>query len=379
MAKIAILGASAMGSALCRPLVDVGWEVNLWGTSFDDDLISLYKRGEPHPVTKVPLAPGVRLFSSKNLDKATSGVEVVALAVASPGLVSVTEMAAEAMSRARCVWLTTKGLVEEADGRVLLLTEAMEQVAAKQGVKLPALMSIGGPVIARQCALAKPTATVFASAEYGPALYYAKKVRTASYCPLPIADITGLEILAAFKNIYAIGLGVTEGMEESSGLPQSNLRAAVFAQATQEMAVLCQAAGGRPETSAGLAGVGDLEVTGISGRNKFYGMRLGRGENPQEALDRMVQAGQTVEGMRTAQMALKLVDQRFPELWNRLPLLKVLCSAVMGQSDIRQSITGAALPGDPDLAALVGEAWSKEWDPRRRLRLPWSLARLFKR
>ena len=55
-----------------------------------------------------------------------------------------------------------------------------------------------------------------------------------------------------------------------------------------------------PETATGLAGVGDLEVTGLSGRNKVYGSRIGRGEQPSDALDAMAAAEQTVEGVPAA-------------------------------------------------------------------------------
>ena len=68
--------------------------------------------------------------------------------------------------------------------------------------------------------------------------------------------------------------------------------------------------GGQAHTAVGLAGVGDLEVTGLSGRNKVYGARIGGGEDAKVALQAMVAAGQTVEGVAAARFASELAAQR---------------------------------------------------------------------
>lgn len=380
MPKVAVIGASAMGSALCRPLIDTGWDVSLWGTEFDDTVLDAYAAGKPHPATQAPLAPHVKLFRSRQLEQAVKGAEVLAICVASVGLPSITERLAPYFDRVRAVWLTTKGFVENDDGQVKLLAEAMAEIAARQGVKLPPVVSIGGPVIARQCALSEPTATVFASGELGAAIHYARALRTDYYRAFPTDDVIGVEVLAPLKNVYAIALGVTEGIQEATGAPQSNLRAAVFAQAIREMSLVCEALGGRKETAIGLAGVGDLEVTGISGRNKFFGMRLGRGENPREAEAQMRAAGHTVEGVPTTPLALKIVEQRATELLDELPLMQAVAAAVAGEVDIRTVLVSAALPAYPAEIPVKEHqgSWSPEWDPTRP-HLPWSIARLFNR
>ena len=92
----------------------------------------------------------------------------------------------------------------------------------------------------------------------------------------------------------------------------------------------------------GLAGAGDLEVTGLSGRNKVYGSRIGRGERPSAALEAMVAAEQTVEGVPAARLAEDLVDQRDAAAWDGLPLLRAVLRDLCGY-------------GDERLAALRGE------------------------
>lgn len=376
MAGITVIGASAMGSALCRPLIDNGWDVSLWGTEYDEAVMDAYAAGLPHPATKAPLAGGVKRYRYRQLEAALRGSEVLAICVASVGLPAITERLSPYFDRVRALWLTTKGFVAEPGGQVQLLAEAMAAIADRSGAKLPPLVSIGGPVIARQCALAEPTATVFACGDLGAAVHYARAVRTDYYRAFPTDDVVGLEVLSPLKNVYAIALGVTEGIQEATGAPQSNLRAAVFAQAVSEMSLVCEALGGRKETAIGLAGVGDLEVTGISGRNKFFGMRLGRGQSPTEAEAEMRAAGHTVEGVPTTPLALNLVKQRVPHLMEQLPLLQAIAQAVAGQVDIRHVLVGAALPAYPaeiPVAEYDG-VWSREWNPTRR-HLPWRIGR----
>lgn len=380
MSKVTVIGASAMGSALCRPLVDTGWDVSLWGTEYDDAVLDAYAAGKLHPATQAPLAPQVKTFRSRQLDAAVKGAEVLAICVASLGLEPITKRLLPFFGRVRALWLCTKGFYENKSGKVQLLAEAMRDIAAGAGVKLPPLVSIGGPVIARQCALSEPTATVYACDDLGAAVHYARAVRTDYYRAFPTDDTIGVECLSPLKNVYAIALGATEGIQEATGAPQSNLRAAVFAQSLREMSLVCEAMGGRKETAIGLAGVGDLEVTGISGRNKFFGMRLGRGENPQEAEAQMRRAGHTVEGVPTTPLAMRLVEQRTPELLDQLPLLQAVAAAVAGQVDLRKVLVGAALPAFPAEVPVTEHTgtWSREWDPTKQ-HLPWRISRFFRR
>lgn len=369
-----------MGTALCRPLVDTGWDVAMWGTEYDDAVLDAYALGQTHPAIHVPLPPQVKTYRAKHLDAAVKGAEVLAICVAAVGLPDITRRLALYFSRVRAVWVLTKGFIKDEAGEVYLLAEAMAKIAAENGAELPTLVSIGGPVIARQCALSEPTATVYACQDLGAAVHYARAVRTDYYRAFPTEDTTGVEVLAPLKNSYAIALGVTEGIQESTGSPQSNLRAAVFAQAIREMSLVCEALGGRQESAIGLAGVGDLEVTGISGRNKFFGMRLGRGEHPAEAEAQMKAAGHTVEGVYSTPLAVKLIEQRCPQLLDELPLLRAVDEAISGEVDIRKILVSAALPAYPAdiFAAQQQSSWNSDWNPVDTGR-SWGLTKLVNR
>lgn len=348
MSIITILGAGAMGSGLCTPLCKSGWEVRLWGTWLDDHLIDACEAGKSHPRTKVPLAKGVKLYRSDELNKALEGADVVVMSVASVGVPKITEMALEGISKGKALWLTSKGFCPNQEGKIQLLPEAIRTIARQKGVSIPPIVAIAGPVKANECAEGKPTATIFGCKDIEVSQMYAREARTDVYCIEATDDETGVEICAPMKNVYAIALGIADGLEEGTGFPHHNLKAATFNRAIKEMSLLGQALGARMETAFGLPGVGDLEVTGLSGRNKVYGVRIGRGEKAKEALAEMDRLEQTVEGVPAAGLAAKLVEQSAPHLKEELTLLKAVNEILAGTDrPVVQVISEAVLPKRP--------------------------------
>ncbi|MCI1748232.1 MAG: glycerol-3-phosphate dehydrogenase [Acidipropionibacterium sp.] len=350
MSTITVLGAGAMGTALCKPFVDAGWQVHLWGTWLDDHLLDAIEAGQPHPRIKVAAAPGITTFRSGRLAEALAGADVVDIAVTSEGLPKVTEMALDHIGdigdlRALC--LTAKGFWTDPEGKIRLLPEAIRAIAARKGVSLPPLVAIGGPVKANECAAGEVTATTYASTDLAVAEALAREAATETYGIRPSDDETGVELCAALKNVYAIALGIADGLGEATGVPRHNLKAASFAQAVREMSLLVARAGGHAETPYGLAGVGDLEVTGLSGRNKLYGVRLGKGEGPDEALAEMNRLEQTVEGYPAAPLAVAFAHQ-FGAGEEELPLLHTVATILKGGvEDVYGAVAAAVKPVRP--------------------------------
>lgn len=348
MGTITILGAGAMGSGLCTPLRQSGWDVRLWGTWLDDHLIDACEAGKPHPRTKVMLAEGVKLYRSSQLEEALQGADVVVMSVASGGVPKVTEMALKGISKAKALWLTSKGFCPDDNGKIQLLPDAIRTIAKKNNTEIPPIVAIAGPVKANECAEGKPTATIFGCKDLEVSRKYAREVRTEVYCIEATDDETGVEICAPMKNVYAIALGIADGLEEGTGFPHHNLKAAIFNQAVKEMSLLGQAMGAKPETAFGLPGVGDLEVTGLSGRNKVYGVRIGKGETAKEALAEMDRLEQTVEGVPAAGLAETFVDQSAPQIKDKLLLLKAVNEILNGtKRPIVKIISEAVLPPKP--------------------------------
>ncbi len=328
MSIITVLGAGAMGSALTKPLVDSGWEVRLWGTWLDDHLIDAIEAQRPHPRTGAIVSSAVTTYRANSLEAALEGADVVVMSVASVGVPRVTELALSGISKAKALWLTSKGFCPNDEGVIQLLPEAIRTIAAKHGVTLPPIVAIAGPVKANECAEGKPTATIFGCRDGALAEEFAIRTSTPSYSIVSTDDEVGVEVCAPMKNVYAIALGIADGLGEATGVPHHNLKAAAFTQAVKEMSLLGQALGAKAETAFGLPGVGDLEVTGLSGRNKVYGVRLGKGENPQEAIAQMERLEQTVEGVPAVALALTLVEQTGGVSLEDMPLLRAVAGII---------------------------------------------------
>lgn len=341
---VTILGAGAMGSALATPFRAAGWEVHLWGTWLDDHLLEACHAGKPHPRTGVPLAEGTRLYAHDQLEEAFAGAELTVVAIASQGVLDVVRRALPGISRSRALLLTSKGFAPDERGYVRLLPDALRDLAAEEGVELPPIVAVGGPCKANEVAAGRWTAAIFGCRDVSVAQEMAKAVATPAYRAEATSDEVGVEICAPMKNVYAIALGLADGLGERHGEPHHDLKAATFAQAVRELVVLTRMVGGDPVTATGLAGAGDLEVTGLSGRNKVYGARIGRGEPADRALEEMAAAEQTVEGVPAARLARSLVDQRDSEAWPALPLLSAILDILDGHADPAQRVADAVLP-----------------------------------
>lgn len=338
---ITILGAGAMGSAMATPLRAAGWQVRMWGTWLDDALLDTCAANDPHPRTGVPLAGGVSLYRSHQLQEALEGADAALLAVASAGLPAVLEVALPAICDRPALLLTSKGFARGIEGNVLLLPDMLREQASAKGCTLPPLVAVGGPCMANEVAAARWTAASYSSRDFSTARQWASAVSTSYYRPVPTNDETGVEICAAMKNVYAIAMGLTDGLHESTGLPHFNLRSAIMTQAVREMGHLTEAFGGARSTATALAGIGDLEVTGAAGRNKVYGARIGSGETPQEALDNL-KAGQTVEGVPATRLALEAVSERNLDI-TCYPLLVAIGSVIDGHPEPAQHLADAVL------------------------------------
>lgn len=297
------------------------------------------------------LAAGTELFESDRLPEALEGADVSVLAVASVGVPEVARRALAGVAKCRALLLTSKGFAPDETGRVRLLPDALRDLAGEQDVWLPPIVAVGGPCKANEVAADRWTATIFGCRDRAVADESAHSLGTAAYRVEATDDETGVEICAPMKNVYAIALGLADGLEERHDEPFHDLKAATFAQAVRELMILAEMVGGRAETAIGLAGVGDLEVTGLSGRNKVYGARIGRGEPATAALEAMVAAEQTVEGVPAARLAKDLVDQRERSAWPSLPLLSAILSVLDDDPDAVDRVVEAVLPGRSEVPA----------------------------
>jgi glycerol-3-phosphate dehydrogenase (NAD(P)+) len=169
---------------------------------------------------------------------------------------------------------------------------------------------VGGPCLAQELAQGSPSAAVWGATNVDDAHSAGKRFAGGTYQVTYTDDIVGLELCTTAKNVTAIGAGILDGLAKLSDERFRNAQAALFTRAVTEMTEFVTAMGGRAETARGLAGIGDLLVTSLGGRNRLYGERVGEGADPRAALEEMTGRGLTVEGVDSTRDVHALSEER---------------------------------------------------------------------
>jgi glycerol-3-phosphate dehydrogenase (NAD(P)+) len=339
VARVTIMGAGDMGTALVTPLAHNHHEVRLWGTERDGAIIEALRAGNAHPRLGISLPADVRTFTSEETAEAFHEAEVVVVAITSDSVRTVLNRLVPLLGVPRVVVTVAKGFDAGPDGHDVQLLP----VTIAEFTTAP-VIAVGGPSKANEVARGLPTAVIYGSLD-AEAVAFAREVfATPRYRIEPTEDIAGLEVAAAMKNAYAIALGIADGLEQRTGLPHHNLRAALFPRAVTEMGLLARAFGGRAETVFGLAGAGDLQVTITSGRNRLLGERIGRGNSPAEAVQALATGGTTIEGYRAATFGYRFYRQAVDAgvlAEGSLPLLDALWQVLYCDAEPATALWGA--------------------------------------
>ena len=195
--------------------------------------------------------------------------------------------------------MITKGMHPEADRLTALPDRVAAEVKRRTGIALK-IAAIGGPCIAGELAVRRHTGTVITSHDLGLAQSLCDMLECDYYHPRLSPDVIGVEICAAFKNFFAIGVGWAAGHLEKMAATENrafnhNAVAIIFDQAIRELMVLATAHGGTEQSVWGMPGAGDLYVTAQAGRNSRLGNNLGRGLTYQQTKDGPMK-GDTIEG-----------------------------------------------------------------------------------
>ena len=278
---IALLGAGNMGTAVAQVLASNGHVVRAW--SIETDVLEEIRdrRLNTKYLSGVELHPGIEPVW--DLADAVHGAAVIVLSVPSQIVSRMAKDLSPLLAKSQLVLNVAKGLESGTNRRL------SEVIAAALGERHETIGAMGGPAIAIEMARGMPTAVIVGFAD-GTASHRVQGLLRNNWVKVDATtDLAGLELCSTLKNVYAIALGVCDGM----GLG-ANTKAFIGTLAMSEMGRICATLGGRHETVHGLAGLGDLLTTGYSqhSRNRTLGEKLGSGTDWQRFLTE-----KTVEGV----------------------------------------------------------------------------------
>jgi glycerol-3-phosphate dehydrogenase (NAD(P)+) len=286
--RIAVVGAGAWGTALAAHLARAGHDTRLWARRAE-------AAEEIAGGTNATHLPGIALpplRATADLAEAVAGAEAVLVVVPS-------EFARAAYRALRPVTPEGAVVVSATKGLELPSLRRMSELAAEE---LPGrrIAVLSGPSFAAEVAAGQPTTVVIASADVAVAEVVQKAVSTRTFRAYSSTDVVGVELGGALKNVIAIAAGIVDGLGYGH-----NTVAALVTRGLAEMTRLSVGLGARPDTLAGLAGLGDLVLTctGSLSRNRAFGQALGRGMSVERARG---EGHTVVEGIRTTAAACDL-------------------------------------------------------------------------
>jgi glycerol-3-phosphate dehydrogenase (NAD(P)+) len=301
--RILVVGGGSWGSAFAALMAGQEHDVTLACRDHEQARVIAATGRNPRYIRDVDLR-GVTACAIADADAA--GADLVCVAVPSHAFRAV----AEALPGRSPLLCLTKGLDPRSGGR-------LSEVVRNRPVAV-----LSGPNHAEEIAAGMPAAAVIAAEDETLARELQHALLSPRFRVYANTDLVGVELCAAAKNVIGLAAGGVDGLEAGD-----NAKAAVITRGLAEMTRLGLACGARPETFAGLAGMGDLIVTCWSrhGRNRLAGELIARGATPVEAIG---QVGMVVEGVHTAPTLRDLARR----LGLELPITEAVCAVLAGAS-----------------------------------------------
>jgi glycerol-3-phosphate dehydrogenase (NAD(P)+) len=300
--NITVVGGGSWGTAFSRLLALHGHEVTL-ACRDPDQALAIAESG--HNTRYLPEADLGSVRAAPLGQAPFEDADLLVMAVPSHAFAAV----AAILPDGRPVLSLTKGL-DPATG------DRLSRVLDDRRVAV-----LSGPNFAAEIAAGLPAAAVIASEDEELAVTLQHELNSRIFRVYVNTDLTGVELCAAAKNVIALAAGGVDGLALGD-----NAKAALITRGLAEMARLAAACGARPETFAGLAGMGDLIVTCWSrlSRNRRAGELIAQGATPEDAV---AEIGQVVEGVTTAPVLRDLGHR----LGIELPITEGVCHVLAGE------------------------------------------------
>lgn len=293
--QIAVLGAGNMGTALAHILAQNGHYVRLW--DYNPETVRAIARDKQNKKFLPNIKLSSRIAPEADMKKAVAGADLVFIAVSSPYVRKIASLIRD-KSQSAIVVQVAKGLEEKTFFTMHEVVQSELPAALRRKV-----VTISGPSIANEFAAGVHTAIVVAGQDKE-AMKLAQNVLESPTFKVALSnDVKGVGICGALKNVYAIALGMCDGMKLSF-----NAKSFMFSAALAEMASIVQKLGGKRETVFGLAGAGDLVATGLGqSRNRSIGERICKQGHCQFV---HIKNAQTYEGVDAAKTFYTLVHRK---------------------------------------------------------------------
>ena len=330
MSRIAVIGAGAWGTALAIVLGRRGdHDVRLW--AYEREVLQAIQQTRINSVflPGCPLPPEVT--ATNDFKDALTAAEIVVSVMPSHHCRRTFEHMAQWLLPRMLFVSATKGVENDT---LLRMSQVIEEVVSRYCGFTPTLAALSGPSFAKEVAEGKPTAVTVASRDHSLAARVQKEFSDPFFRIYMNDDLVGVELGGALKNVIAIAAGVCSGMNIGH-----NPVAALITRGLAEITRLAVACGAKPQTMAGLAGMGDLVLTCTGGlsRNRSVGEALGQGQKLEQIIAGM--KGTVAEGVLTTNAAIGLAKKYGVEMPITEQMYAILHAGKSPHNAIRELMT----------------------------------------
>ena len=305
-----------MGAAFSFPLLDNNHKVTL-SEPYNFKLIKkLNLKKKFHPNLKINLSSKLTTvkFTPEILN---NNWDLIVIAVSSIGIDLISKQLKNFKKKIPILVLT-KGLKLDKTKKIITMSEQIKKNNKKLNISV-----LKGPCLAKELARKIKSYTIIANKNIKVAKKIGKLISTTYYKTEYSSDVRGIEFSSAIKNIYSMLIGSAKGNNTSSAL---------FRKSIQEMEYLIKFFKGKKETVYGLAGLADLYVSAVGGRNSKMGEYLGRGFTFKNAKKRFMK-DDTVEG---ADLAYEIAPYIYKKINNRkIPLMIALLNSIVKNKKLK--------------------------------------------
>tara|TARA_B100000700_G_scaffold72529_1_gene80974 strand:- start:965 stop:1999 length:1035 start_codon:yes stop_codon:yes gene_type:complete len=330
MGKIVIIGAGAMGTAFAYPCSDNEHDVSIIGTHLENKTIDKLNIDRFHPGLNLEVIRSIKFFKNNSIKEVfKTKVDLIVVAVSSNGIDWIADELKKISQNGQLpkLLMLTKGLSIK-EKKYELLVEKLERLLSERGIKNINLSAIGGPCLAPGLANRVHSGVVIANKDLDTANLLKKILSTNYYHVSTSSDMSGVEVCAAIKNIFSMVIGAASGINEikSQRNLYLNTSAALMKQSVYEMEIFVEFLKGKKETVKGLAGLGDLYVSAVGGRNSKMGSFIGEGMIFSEAKKNKM-PNVTIEGAELIFEIGKKIKEDFND--KKLPLMIAMIDAIL--------------------------------------------------
>ena len=315
MKKILVIGAGAMGTSFAMNCLDTRSYVTLV-EPYSANFIEYLKKNKKHPGLGLKIPKKIKLssFSANILNKKW---DLVVIALSSSGINFIGKILKDCKANNK-ILILTKGLIYEKDlKKIITLSEKLKSFKKDLNVSV-----LKGPCLAKDLANKVNSRVIVANKNLNIARTISKMITTRYYNVEVSNDVRGVEICSSIKNIYSMVIGAGKGFNMSSYL---------FVKCLNEMTYLTKYFKGNAETVYGLAGLGDLYVSALGGRNSKMGYYLGKGYNFKIAKKRFMK-NDTIEGELLLREIAPYVKKKLNK--KKLPLMTKLIKSIINNKKL---------------------------------------------